>query len=453
MAGLTVDSTPLPRSEAPRPSSYADIVEKARLSVVSVYPATLVKAAEGGDKAFLERYFGRGAGEDNDGDGGADRDGDSREEKGKGGESRRSHGHGSGVIVGADGLILTNNHVVRTPQDSLADEILVELHNGRRYPAKIIGTDPLTDIALLKMEPVPEGPALSIADSGAVRVGDLVFAIGNPFDVGMTVTMGCVSATGRGGLRMNGPGSYEDFIQTDAAINHGNSGGALIDTAGRLIGINTAIRNAGGGGNVGIGFAVPSRLAVWVADQLRATGQVRRGRLGLDAVTSKPTAETPAGVKLTGVESGGAAERAGFKTGDILTAIDGVPVISESGLRLRISLFTPGTGGQATVRRGGETLMLPFITDAAPDDGGDGPVEVLPGITLAVSTDPKGLKILAVAPDSPGAGRLSAGQVITEINTRPVDTPGAARSALRPGVNQIRTVRDGKTGITTLRLP
>jgi serine protease Do/serine protease DegQ len=414
------------------------VLEKVQRSVVSVYPATLLKEAkDGDDKAFLDRYFGK-------------------KEDGKEGEpGRRENGHGSGVIVGADGIILTNNHVVRTAADTLADEIMVELHTGRRYPAKIIGTDPLTDIAVLKMDPVPDGPPLPIADSNNVRVADLVFAIGNPFEVGMTVTMGCVSATHRRGLNMGGPGSYEDFIQTDASINPGNSGGALVDAAGRLVGINSAIRNAGGGGNIGIGFAVPSQLAVWVADQLIAKGRVTRSRLGVDVTTSKPDATNPAGVKITAVQPDSPADKAGLKKDDLLTAIDDQPVPDESALRLRSSLMPPGQPKKVAYVREGKPLTVDIAFAEIADDGasrlsGDGSAEILPGVTLSVSTDPKGLKVDAVKEGSPM--RLSAGQIITQINSKAIASISEARAALRRGVNQVRVLTDGKPSLVALRL-
>ena len=431
---LPIDSSPVPNREVPRPSSNADVLEKSQRTVVSVYPATLIKESEGDDKAFLDRYFGQGEGE----------------------PGKRANGHGSGVIVGADGLILTNNHVVRTGGDELADEIMVELHTGRRYPAKLIGTDPLTDIAVLKMEPTPDGPPLPIADSANVRVADLVFAIGNPFEVGMTVTMGCVSATHRRGLKMNGPGSYEDFIQTDASINPGNSGGALVDAAGRLIGINTAIRSAGGGGNVGIGFAVPTRLAVMVAEQLVKYGRVTRSRLGVNVTTSEPDDKTPAGVKITSVDPDSPAEKAGLKTGDLITAIDSQPVPDESALRLHSSLMPPGEAKPVTLWRDGKAtpVQIAFeeIKDTGERTGGDGTAALLTGVTLSISTDPAGLKVDSIKPGSPCQGRLKAGQIITEINGTKTPSLAEARSALKQGVNQLRLLTDGKPGLTTLRL-
>lgn len=431
--GLPLDSSEIPHREVPRPSSYADVVEKAQKSVVSVYPATLLTESEGEDEAFLDRYFGR-TGED---------------------EGKRISGHGSGVIVGADGLILTNNHVVRTASGSLADEIVVELHTGRRHPATIVGTDPPTDIAVLKMEPSPDGPPLPIADSSNVRVGDLVFAIGNPFEVGMTVTMGCVSATRRRGLNLSGPGSFEDFLQTDASINPGNSGGALVDAAGRLVGINTAIRSAGGG-SVGIGFAVPSRLAAHVADHLVAHGRVIRSRLGVSVTTAKPDNNAPGGARIASVETASPAAKAGLRPGDIIVAIDDMPVPDEAALRLYSSLMPPGVEKPVSLWRDGkrETCRATFEEIPANDntEGADGAAEVLRGVALRPIDQPQGLRIDTIKSGSPHDGRLQVGQIILEINGTKTTSLAAARNALKRGVNQLRVHHEGASLLVALRI-
>jgi S1-C subfamily serine protease len=430
---LPLDPSEVPNREAPRPSSYADVVEKAQRSVVSVYPATLLKESGGDDQAFLDRYFGQAGSED----------------------GKRVNGHGSGVIVGADGLILTNNHVVRTASGSLPDEILVELHTGRRHPATIVGTDPLTDIAVLKIDPSPDAPPLPIADSANVRVGDLVFAIGNPFEVGMTVTMGCVSATHRRGLNLNGPGSYEDFLQTDASINPGNSGGALVDAAGRLVGINTAIRSAGGG-SVGIGFAVPTRLAVHVADHLATKGRVIRSRLGVNVSTTKPEKDRPGGTRIVSIEPGSPAEKASLQKDDVIVSIDGSPIPDESALRLHSSLIPPGVEKPVVLWRDNSTTSVTVVFEEIPKTGdpgsGDGSAELLPGVTLSVTPDPAGLRVDAVKPGSPCDGRLKPGQIITAINSTPSPSLAAARSALKRGVNQIRLLTNGTPSLIALRL-
>jgi serine protease DegQ len=232
---------------------------------------------------------------------------------------------GSGVIVDARrGLVVTNNHVARG-----ADRITVTLKDRRELQAELVGADPATDIALLRVE--ARGLAeLPFGDSDTLQVGDLVLAIGNPFGLGQTVTSGIVSALGRGGITGEG---YEDFIQTDAPINPGNSGGALVDTRGRLVGVNTAIL-APGGGNVGIGFAVPSNVVRAVVDQLLRHGEVRRGRIGVAAQELTPDLAEAAGVAIaadvagalvTRVDRGSAAERGGLLPGDVVVAVDGAP--------------------------------------------------------------------------------------------------------------------------------
>jgi serine protease Do/serine protease DegQ len=435
---LPVDSSPIPNREGPRPSTYAEVVEKAQRSVVSVYPATLLKESSTADddREFLDRYFGRGEEEDKE-------------------EGKRFNGHGSGVIVGEDGLILTNNHVVRTPSGSLPDEIIVELHTGHRHTATLVGTDPLTDIAVLRMQPSPDGPPLPIANSDNVRVGDLVFAIGNPFEVGMTVTMGCVSATHRHGLKLGGPGSLEDFIQTDASINPGNSGGALVDAAGRLVGINTAIRSAGGG-SVGIGFAVPSKLAVHVATHLASSGRVPRSRLGVNVTSSKPGGEKPAGARIVSLEPGSPAEKAGLKSGDLITAIDGARITDEASLRLHSSLMPPGVPKPVTLWTEDKTVTLSIAFEALPDTtasaGGDGTTDLIPGVQLVVHPEPPALRVESVTPDSPARGRLKPGFLIIEINGTKTPALDPARSALKRGINQLRVLQDGQPLVVALRL-
>lgn len=260
---------------------------------------------------------------------------------------RQALSAGSGVVIDADrGLVLTNDHVVRN-----AERIGVALSNGRRLEAKLVGTDPATDIALLSV--TAQGLlALPLGNSDALEIGDYVVAIGNPFGLGQTVTAGIVSALGRSGLGMEG---YEDFVQTDAAINPGNSGGALVDIEGRLIGINTAIIGPAGG-NVGIGFAIPANMAREVADQLARFGKITRGQLGV-AVQDHPAAMPatlqagiPPGAMVADVVQGSAAAKAGLRRGDVIIAVSGKPVVSAAQLRNRVGLV-----------RLGETLEIEFL--------------------------------------------------------------------------------------------
>jgi serine protease DegQ len=255
---------------------------------------------------------------------------------------------GSGVIVdAARGHVLTNHHVVAN-----AREITVTLKDGRRLPAKLVGSDQATDIALLQVES-RNLVALEIGDSDHLKVGDYVVAIGNPFGLGQTVTSGIVSALGRSGINNEG---YEDFIQTDASINPGNSGGALVTLDGKLVGINTAILSPAGG-NIGIGFAVPSNMAVTVMKQLIEYGEVRRGRIGIGIQDVTPDLAEALGLGdlrgavIANVEPGSPAERAGLQVGDVVTAVDGRAVLGSADLRNRIGLTPAGTDVRLTVAR------------------------------------------------------------------------------------------------------
>src|SRR5579872_3580225 len=296
---------------------------------------------------------------------------------------QRAESLGSGVIVSPDGYILTNNHVVDG-----ATQIKVSFADQREFPAKVIGTDKATDVAVLKIDQ-RNLPVLPLSDSSRAQVGDVVLAIGNPFGIGQTVTMGIVSATGRSlGGRIE---RFEDFIQTDAAINPGNSGGALINTRGELVGINTAILAGNTGGNQGIGFAVPINLARNVMDQILKTGHVTRGFMGILPQEVTPDIAkgfgTPGlkGVAVAEVEPGSPAEHAGMKVGDVITAINGTPIADVNQFRLQIAGMAPGTRVDLKVNRNGHdenlNVTLAELKDqkAPGDDNGDDENGIAPG--------------------------------------------------------------------------
>ena len=275
------------------------------------------------------------------------------------GRSQPQGGLGSGVIISASGYILTNNHVVDG-----ADAIEVVLNDTRKASAKVIGTDPDTDLAILKIE-LDKLPVIVLGDSDSLQVGDPVLAIGNPFGVGQTVTSGIVSALGRNQLGIN---TFENFIQTDAAINPGNSGGALVDINGHLMGINTAIYSRSGG-SMGIGFAIPVSTARQVLDGIVRDGQVTRGWIGVEpqdlnaelaeTFNIKPAALKAGGVIITGVLQSGPAAQAGIRPGDVITAVNGKPVGNVSQLLTAVAALKPGTAAPLSVLRGGDASEIP----------------------------------------------------------------------------------------------
>lgn len=375
-------------------------------------------------------------------------------------QPRREGGIGSGVIVTNDGYILTNNHVVEK-----ADTVKVSLPDRREFTAKVVGTDPHTDIAVLKIE----ARNLPVVPIGNARpaVGDLALAIGNPFGIGQTVTMGIVSATGRGGLNIE---QYEDFIQTDAAINPGNSGGALVNTNGDLIGINTAILAGNGGGNQGIGFAIPVAMAREVMDQIVKTGKVVRGYMGAQIQDVTPDLarafklQTPNGAVLTNIESGTPAERAGLQPGDVVTAVNGEPVADSNSLRLRISRTAPGTPVKLTVQRAEGPKEVAVTLGQLPgndkDDEGQpdlrgGNRSPLQGVSvddldeqtarqLQLSPTTKGVVVtdVEVASTAYEAG-LRRGDVIQSVNRKPVSSVRDFETAVSRGGSVLLLINRG----------
>lgn len=270
------------------------------------------------------------------------------------GDTQHSSSLGSGVIIGPEGYILTNNHVIEA-----ADEIELALADGRKAPAKIVGTDPETDLAVLKVN-LTDLPAVTFGNPGKLSVGDMVLAIGNPFGVGQTVTMGIVSALGRSHL---GISTFEHFIQTDAAINPGNSGGALVDSTGNLVGINSAIYSRSGG-SLGIGFAIPADLAKQVMEQIVRTGSVTRGWIGVEVQDiSAELAESfrlpnTNGTLIAGVLRGGPADKAGIKPGDILLFVEASQVVDSTNMLNLIAALEPGREATLKILRNRNEVLI-----------------------------------------------------------------------------------------------
>jgi Do/DeqQ family serine protease len=314
------------------PMSYSAAAKQAAPSVVSITASKASASNPRSDDPMFQFFFGN------------------RARRG----AEPQIGLGSGVIVSSQGYLLTNNHVIDG-----ADDIEVMLADGRQARAKVIGADPESDVAVLKIE-LDRLPAITFGDADAIQVGDVVLAIGNPFGVGQTVTSGIVSALGRSRLGIN---TFENFIQTDAAINPGNSGGALVDAAGNLLGINTAIYSRSGG-SLGIGFAIPVSTAKQVMDALIKDGQVTRGFLGVEQRDLTPEmAETlnlpiKQGVMITGVLLSGPASASGLKPGDVVTAIDEKPVVNAAQLLNAVAALRPSAVTKLAVQRGDKALDL-----------------------------------------------------------------------------------------------
>lgn len=326
-------AAPLTRNQGP--ASYSNAVNQAAPAVVNIYSSRIVERDQHPlmSDPFFQQFF----------------SGDDATT-----HQRMLSSLGSGVIVSSDGYVLTNHHVING-----ADQIQVALRDGRETLADVIGTDPESDLAVLRID-LEDLPVIELADSEEVAVGDVALAIGNPFGVGQTVTMGIISATGRSHLGLN---AYEDFIQTDAAINPGNSGGALVNPDGSLVGINTAIFSRSGGSQ-GIGFAIPANLAHSILDELVTRGRVIRGWLGIEAqALSRELAasfglRTPQGVIVAGVVSGGPAAQAGLQPGDVLLSIDGQVILDARATMSDIASIPPGTALPLTIVRGGERMEM-----------------------------------------------------------------------------------------------
>jgi serine protease Do len=392
---------------------------------------------------------------------------------------RKAESLGSGVVVSPDGYILTNNHVVAG-----ATQITVAFNDRREFKATLVGADPQTDIAVLRIKQTGLA-ALPLSDSTKVQTGDVVLAVGNPFGVGQTVTMGIISATGRRGLNIEG---YEDFLQTDAAINPGNSGGALVNAQGELIGINTAIIGGGNGmgssgGNVGIGFAIPVNMARDVMDQLVKSGKVTRSYMGayLQDVDSQLAQafnlKQVGGVAITKVEPGAPADRAGLKAGDVVLAMNGQPVADRSAFRLAVSRMAPGSTANLHINRSGQERDVAVKLEEMPknfakgpndddnDDNGQpgsqrGGKSALGGVSvddltpqiarqLQLPNETKGVVVTDVDSNSAAADAgLRRGDVILEVNRTAVGNTTEFDRALRNAGGKSTVLLISRGGVT-----
>ncbi len=417
--------------------SFAPVAKRAAPAVVNVYSARVNRnRATLMDDPFFRQFFGGGAP-----------------------QPRVEQSLGSGVIVEADGLIVTNNHVVQG-----ADEILVALSDRREFKAKLVFADAKSDLALLRID--TKGiklPIIRLGDSDRAEVGDVVLAVGNPFGVGQTVTHGIVSAVARTGV---GVSDYQFFIQTDAAINPGNSGGALLDLRGDLVGINSAIYSRSGGSN-GIGFAIPANI-VRVFLAAAGSGKLVTGWIGAEgeAVTADSARlaglDRPGGVLVTAVSSGSPAANAGVRVGDVLTAIDGKEVADPGMLRYRIATLGVGTRVDVGLLRAGRVEHVTMTLAKPPENpprsltaiGGD---NLLTGVTIANLSPAFAQELGAGLPEhgvvvtalSPGAlaarfGYLQPGDIVEAVNGQPVGTVTAVGNAVRSGTPSVRINRGGQ---------
>ncbi|KFX03491.1 serine endoprotease DegQ [Pectobacterium betavasculorum] len=371
--------------------------------------------------------------------------------------SRPFEGLGSGVIIdAAKGYVLTNNHVINN-----ADKIRVQLNDGREYDAKLIGRDEQTDIALLQVNDAKNLIAVKMADSDQLRVGDFAVAVGNPFGLGQTATSGIISALGRSGLNLEG---LENFIQTDASINRGNSGGALVNLNGELIGINTAIL-APGGGNIGIGFAIPSNMAQNLAQQLVEFGEVKRGLLGIKGseMTSEMAkafkVDAQRGAFVSEVLPKSAAAKAGIKAGDVLTTLDGKPISSFAELRAKVGTTAPGKTVKIGLLRDGKPQEVSVVLDnsTSASTSAETLSPSLQGASLTngqLKDGSKGVQIDNVAKDTPAAQvGLQKGDIIIGVNRERIENITQLRKLLeaKPSVLALNIVRGEETIYLLLR--
>jgi serine protease Do len=419
-------------TEGPSRVSMAPAAKAAMPSVVKISASKIVKAQAGPDgmqmDPMLRQFFG----------------GNFRFEQPR---DHREGGLGSGIVVSPDGYILTNNHVVDG-----ATDVRVTLSDRREFKAKVIGTDAKTDVAVLKIDANNLTP-ITIGDSSKLQIGDAVLAIGNPYGIGQTVTMGIVSATGRAQLGIE---DYEDFIQTDASINPGNSGGALVNDRGELVGINTAILAPGSGGNQGIGFAVPVNLARNVMDQITTHGEVTRSYIGVNIQEVTPALakamglDVPEGALVNDVQPDSPAQKAGLKSGDVIVEVNGKKIGERNELVMTVSMMEPGQSVRLKIFRDGHYIDLTANVTAMPgkrvekasmeNTKGD---KALAGVSvdeltpqdarqLGLPASTRGVVVTDVDPASQAAAAgLHKGDVIQQVNRKPVTSAEEFSAAVR----------------------
>lgn len=428
---------------------FASILKPALPAVVSIASSRIVKVPQMSmpffNDPFFQQFFGN--------------------QSPRGSQQERERGLGSGVIVSPDGYILTNNHVI-----DKATDIKVMLADKRQFPGKVVGADPKTDIAVVKIEATGL-PTITFGDSSTLHVGDYAFAIGNPFGVGETATMGIISATGRNGLDIE---DYEDFIQTDASINPGNSGGALLNARGELIGINTAILSGGSGGNQGIGFAIPINMAKHVMDEILKHGKVVRGYIGVGIQEVTPDLakafKVPAevGALVGNVELNSPGAKAGLQRGDVITELNGQQINGPNDLRLRVGAMAPGTTVRLKVNRTGESRDISLTLGEAPTGKATGGISgssaennpmrdvQVQDLTadvrqqLGLGADVKGVVVTDVPDGSPAADAgLQRGDVIEQVDRQPVGSVTDYQRLVRRAGNQALILLVNRGGTTT----
>src|SRR6202522_4558343 len=448
---VTIAQNALPVSLGNFANGFSAVIKPALPAVVNIRTSKIVKPQAGQmspmfNDPMFRQFFG-------------DQFGNGMQPK-----AEREQALGSGVIITADGTILTNNHVIDG-----ATDIKVYLNDKREFAAKLVGADPKTDIAVLKIE-AKELPTLPLGDSSQLQVGDLIFAIGDPFGIGETATMGIVSATGRADLGIE---SYENFIQTDAAINPGNSGGAMIDIHGNLVGINTAILSHGSGGNEGVGFAIPISMAKPVMDQMRSHGKVVRGYLGVHIEDFSPELaksfnfNQSGGVLIGNVANDTPAQKAGLHQGDVIVKLNGQAVSDYTDLRNTISQMSPGTQVKLDIWRDGKvqpfTVTLGELpkdkeTTESSDDSSSGEIQgidvqdLTPEISqqLNLPSGTHGVVVTSVDPASAAAAAgINRGDLIQEINHKPVTSASQYKQLMSGASGQPILLLINRGGITS----